>query len=64
LTGSFPFHFSGGGTLSLCRLSGLFVRETNFSLVVTVTRSVRRSSVLLLAGRGFPEDVLLCAVLV
>lgn len=62
-TTSFPFHLSGGA-LSLVRLSGLLVRDTSFSLVVTVTRSVLRSSVALLVGRGFPDAVLLCPVLV
>lgn len=56
LVGSFALHFSGGGA-SLDRRSGLLVREINFSLVVIVTRSVLRSSVLLLAGRGLPDAV-------
>lgn len=58
LVTSLDFRFSGGGA-SLDRLSGLLVREINFSFVVTVMRSVLRSSVLLLAGRGFPDAVLL-----
>lgn len=37
------------------------MRLMSLSLVVTVTRSVRRSSVLRLAGLGLPEADLLCA---
>jgi hypothetical protein len=37
---------------------------TSFSLVVTVNRSVLRSSTVRLAGRGFPEADRLCAGLV
>jgi len=37
------------------------VRLMSLSLVVTVTRSVLRSSVLRLAGLGLPEADLLCA---
>lgn len=61
--GSFVFHLSEG-PLSLDRRSGLLVRDTSFSLVVMVVRSVLLSSVLLLAGRGLPEADLLWAVLV
>lgn len=62
-TVSFGLHFSGGAA-SRVRLSGLLVRDTSFSLVVTVTLSDLRSSAALLFDLGFPEADLLCAVLV
>lgn len=64
-TVSLGFHFSGG-TLSLVRLSGLLVRDTSLSLVVTVTLSVLRSRSLtvVLLDLGFPEAERLWAVVV
>lgn len=53
---SFAFHLSlGAGSRPLDR-------EDSLSLVLTVTRSVLRSSVLRLPGRGLPEALLLCEV--
>jgi hypothetical protein len=46
--------------VSFERRSGLLVLVINFSLVVTVNRSVLRSSTVRLAGRGFPDADRLC----
>lgn len=50
-----------GLSLGAPRLSGLLVRVTSVSLVVTCTLSVLRSSTVRLAGLKFPEAVRLCA---
>lgn len=55
---SLAFAFSGLGGGGAGRRSGLLVREVRVSLVVTCTRSVRRSSRFLLV-RCVPEVVLL-----
>lgn len=56
LGASFGLHLSlSGWTGSFGRLSGLFVLLMSFSLVVTVNRSVLRSSTIRLAGRRFPD---------
>jgi len=58
---SLDLHRSPDDAALLVRRSGLLVRLMSLSLVVTVTRSVLRSSVLRLAGLGLPEADLLCA---